>query len=107
MAISFMEHSLALAVVLAALEDYFCDEGEDIKGDRSAAEVEEDRVSARIYFKNDPNHSYYRLHADILGVEALPVNKLALNIRDSGKKMGGKITKRSMDNLLAGEMVVG
>lgn len=95
-----VENEIALAVVLTALEDYYMEPVADGDTTRDPVEVENNRESARVFFFGDQSESMYWLYAEMLGVPALSPDIIAQNLRKSGRKMGGRIKRMAMVNII-------
>lgn len=94
------EQEIALAVILAAIEDFYMQPVTRENDNRDSEEVEFYRESARLFFYGGAEDSHYALYAEMLGVEPLPPDEVASNIIASGRKMGGKIKKSAMVNII-------
>ncbi len=94
------EQDLALAVILTAVEDFYMEPVTQLSDSRDGEEVEFYRESARLFFYGSDKDSHYALYAGILGVPPLPPDEIAANLQLSGRKMGGKIKKAAMVNII-------
>lgn len=91
--------SLAFAVILTAIEDYFMEVPKNGKAEDIQA-VEANRRSAAVFFNGNESESNYRSLAMILEVPALSPEQIAENIKTSGRKFGGRIKKSAMREII-------